>query len=320
MAELNLHLFGSPTLARDGELVQLDTRKAIALLAYLAVTRERHTRDHLAGLLWPDYEQTNARASLRRTLSVLHQALSATELEIDRETLALGAQSSLRVDVHEFQRHLAECRSHQHAPNQTCAECLEPLAAAVALYHGDFMAGFALRDSSTFDDWQYLQQESLRRDMVSALERLTQGYTREHEFEPAIQYARRWLELDRLHETAHRHLMLLYAWTGNRSAALHQYRICVRTLEEELGVAPLEATTQLYEAIKENRTPSPPDAPQPATQQQPRPEQEPGPRLAAAAPAETANSTLPEQPRVESTPMLYPLIERTFEWTTLEEV
>jgi DNA-binding SARP family transcriptional activator/tetratricopeptide (TPR) repeat protein len=295
MSDLNLHLFGSPSLARDGELIQLDTRKAIALLAYLAVTRQRHTRDRLAGLLWPDYEQTHARASLRRTLSVLHQALAETELEIDRETLALGSQSRLRVDVDEFQRYLAVCRSHQHAPNQTCDECLDPLAAAVTLYRGDFMAGFALRDSPAFDDWQYLQQESLRRDMVSALERLTQGFTLQHEFEHAVLYARRWLELDRLHETAHRHLMLLYAWTGNRNGALHQYRICVRTLEEELGVAPLEATTQLYEAIKENRTPSPP--------------------------IETGSRSSPlDQPHIASVQTQYPLVERSLEWATLEEV
>src|SRR5215469_6889143 len=134
MAELNLHLFGSPTRARDGELVQLDTRKAIAVLAYLAVTRERHTRDHLAGLLWPDYEQTNARASLRRTLSVLHQALAEAELEIDRESLGLRSDTTLQVDVHEFQRQLASCLSHGHAAGQLCADCLEPLTAAVALY------------------------------------------------------------------------------------------------------------------------------------------------------------------------------------------
>src|SRR5207248_2977441 len=74
----------------------------------------------------------------------------------------------------------------------------------------------------------------------------------------AIPYARRWLALDRLHEPAHRQLMQLYTWVGQRAAALHQYRECVQVLEQELGVAPLEATTQLYQAIKENQTPPPP--------------------------------------------------------------
>ena len=47
--------------------------------------------------------------------------------------------------------------------------------------------------------------------------------------------------------------MRLYAWAGQRNAALHQYRECVRILEQELGVAPLAETTELYEAIKGNR-------------------------------------------------------------------
>src|SRR5258708_10781799 len=59
--------------------------------------------------------------------------------------------------------------------------------------------------------------------------------------------------LDRLHEAAHRLLMQLYVWSGQRGAALHQYRECVEVLERELGVAPLEATTRLYQAIKERQ-------------------------------------------------------------------
>jgi len=55
----------------------------------------------------------------------------------------------------------------------------------------------------------------------------------------ALDFARRWVELDPLSEGAHRELMRLYAWTGQRPSALKQYRQCVRSLDRELGVAPL---------------------------------------------------------------------------------
>ena len=71
MDGLKITLFGSPQIEIDGSPAVVDTRKAIALLAYLAVTEARHTRDALANLLWPDYDQTHARGALRRTLSVL---------------------------------------------------------------------------------------------------------------------------------------------------------------------------------------------------------------------------------------------------------
>jgi non-specific serine/threonine protein kinase len=73
------------------------------------------------------------------------------------------------------------------------------------------------------------------------------------ELEAAIGHARRWLELDRMNEAAHRHLMQLYGWSGQRSAALRQYEECLKVLEEKLGEAPEDSTAQLYEAIKENR-------------------------------------------------------------------
>jgi len=56
MSRLALFLLGPPRIERDGVLINVDTRKAIALLAYLAVTHQRHSRDVLASLLWPEYD------------------------------------------------------------------------------------------------------------------------------------------------------------------------------------------------------------------------------------------------------------------------
>jgi len=75
MTQLQLFLFGSPRLERDGVIVTVDTRKAIALLSYLALTGQLHSRDTLATLFWPEYPQSQAKANLRRTLSTLAKAI-----------------------------------------------------------------------------------------------------------------------------------------------------------------------------------------------------------------------------------------------------
>jgi DNA-binding SARP family transcriptional activator len=250
-------LLGAPRIEHDGEPIEVDTRKAIALLAYLAVTRQRHARDALAGLFWPEYNQTRARAALRRTLSSLSGARAEGWLDVDRESVDL-IREEVWVDVDRFRELLAEGRTHGHPEGEVCPECLPLLSEAVALYRDDFLAGFALRDSAAFDDWQFFQAEELRRELAGALERLSQGHGALKEWEQAIQYARRWLTLDPLHEPAHRWLMQLYAWAGQRASALRQYRECVRVLEGELGVSPLEETTRIYEAIQENDLPPPP--------------------------------------------------------------
>ena len=102
MPQLEIRLFGAPTITIAGALLEVDTRKAIALLAYLAVTKQRYTRDALAALLWPDYNQTEAKGALRRTLSVLNKGLGGDWLDADREAIELLHRPYVWIDVETF--------------------------------------------------------------------------------------------------------------------------------------------------------------------------------------------------------------------------
>lgn len=95
MSRLSLYLLGPPCVELDGRPVRVDTRKAIALLAYLAITRERHRRDALVNLLWPESDHSHGRAALRRTLSALRKPLDGGWLNADRETIALNPDAEL---------------------------------------------------------------------------------------------------------------------------------------------------------------------------------------------------------------------------------
>ncbi|HLZ25265.1 MAG TPA: AAA family ATPase [Ktedonobacterales bacterium] len=312
MAELVLSLLGAPRIERDSSPLTVDTRKAVALLAYGVITRRPSSRDALATLLWPEYDQIHARATLRRTLSALGKALGSGYLDIGRDTIGIQSSADIRLDVEDFQRQLAECQTHGHPATDVCAACLEPLETAARLYRDDFMAGFALRDSPAFDDWQFFQRETLRRQLGSALERLTRGYIATGQYDAAIDCARRWLALDRLHEPAHRYLMRLYAWSGQRTAALRQYHECVHALEQELGVSPLEATTRLYEAIKDKRPPAPPARTTSAASHAPTPSTAPEGAIHTSPTRST--DTLVSMAASES----YPLAGRADEWAELE--
>ncbi len=259
MSQLALYFFGAPRLELDGEAVLLSHHKALALLAYLAVTRQRHTRQALAALLWPDYEPAAGRGEVRRMLWVLNKSLGQRWLEVDRDTVLLPSQPNLWLDIDRFRELLAMGQQHGHSSNRGCPACLDPLTEAVTLAQNDFLAGFTLPDSPDFDTWQTFETEGLRRELAGALERLVQLLIEQGEIsgEQAISYARRWLALDPLHEPAHRQLMQLYAWAGQPAAALHQYQTCCQLLERELGVLPAAETTALAETIKANRLPLP---------------------------------------------------------------
>jgi DNA-binding SARP family transcriptional activator/Tfp pilus assembly protein PilF len=253
VSRLSLTLFGAPRIELDQQPITVDTRKAIALLVYLALTRQPHSRDALAALLWPEYDQSHAYAALRRTLSALNKALGGYGLAIERETIGVDDQADVWIDAEQFQHRLAECRKHGHAENEMCARCIEPLTQAVDLYREDFLAGFSLRDSGDFDDWAFFQTEHFRRELVGAHDRLVRQLDAQHDYAAALAHTRRWIAIDPLHEPAHRVLMRLYALTDQRAAALRQYQECARVLKQELDVEPLAETTQLYETIKANK-------------------------------------------------------------------
>ncbi len=242
-------LLGPVDIRVGGARLAVDTRKALAMLAYLAVAARPMSREALAALLWPEADDVAARGALRRTLSVLHSGLGRRGLAIDRSMISV-TPGATTVDVAAFRELVAVAREHGHHPDDPCPTCIDALEAAVGLVRGEFMDGFALRDSEPFDDWQRSEAEALRRDRAAALERLSRAHLAAKSWDRAIAAARSWLDLDPLHEPAHRLLMMAYAKAGEAAAAVRQYRDCVRVLDLELGVAPLAETTALYDAIR----------------------------------------------------------------------
>jgi predicted ATPase/DNA-binding SARP family transcriptional activator len=259
LPQLALYLLGSPRLERDGTLVGIQRRKVVALLIYLAVTGKSHPRDSLAAFFWPEHDQVNARAALRRTLSDLQKILGDKLLLVEQGSIGLVHSADFWLDIHDFHTCLQAYRAHGHHPDDPCPDCLTALTEAVSLYKDDFLVGFTLSDSSEFDEWQILQAEILHRELIGALSRLVLGHTADGDIHLAMVAAHHWLALDPADEVAHRYLMQLYTWNHQRSEALRQYQECVRILEHELGVPPLDETTHLYEHIRAQKEFLPPE-------------------------------------------------------------
>lgn len=255
MPHLAIYTFGPPRVELDGEPVVIERSKALALLVYLALEPGEHSRQSLAVLFWPDYDQSRASAYLRRNLWALKEALGQDCIAAGRDLVRLNRESGVWVDVLEFRRLLDSCLEHGHgsARQAVCPDCLVPLQQAVELYRAGFLEGFGLRDSPGFDDWQFYQAEGLRQSLAAALERLARCQMDQRVFEPAIAAARRMVALNPIAEEGHRLLMRAYALGGQHNLALRQYQECARILEAELGVEPQPETRDLYEQIREGR-------------------------------------------------------------------
>ena len=163
---LDIRLLGAPLVTVDGEPIDVDTKKAIAILAYLVI-EGMADREALAGIFWGDSPPERARATLRRTLSALRSAVGSTAIQADRSRI--GLTIGHRSDVAAFDEAIAETTEHDHDPADVCDRCVSSLSVATKLYRGDFLSGFTLRDCPEFDQWQFHQADTLRHQLSGAL-------------------------------------------------------------------------------------------------------------------------------------------------------
>ena len=223
---------GPPVLSRKGK----------ALLAYLALQRGRpQSREKLAALLWQDSPEEQARTNLRQTLSSIRKVLNgykAADLVTDRNQISLTGQD-IDLDVTEFEQLVAEATP-------------DALTKAAALYKGDLLDGFSLKEDS-FETWARAERERLRHLACNALTKLTTHYDEVGDTERCVATAARLLTLDPLREAAHRILMHAYAAQGRHASALKQFEACRDILKRELGVEPEPETVALYHDIRTHR-------------------------------------------------------------------
>lgn len=238
--------------------IRLPTRKAEALLAFLALPAGRpHRRDALMGLLWGDRAERQARHSLSQTLFSLRKAVTAPEngpspIVVDGDTVMLSPGSAV-VDVERFEALAAAGEA-------------ERLAEAAALYRGELLQGFGLRELA-FEEWLATERSRVKEMAHHLFRRLLGHYETAGELDRAIQAAVRLIGIDPLQEAAHRALMGLYMRQGRHAAALRQYEVCAEILQRDLGVDPEAETRALRaEIVRRRSARSPTSAASPAAE------------------------------------------------------
>jgi DNA-binding SARP family transcriptional activator len=240
-ARIRVRLLGRLELTREGEAagaIKLSTRKAGALVAYLAMRSDQTaSREELATLLWGDCSESQARQSLRQALASLRKELQGSEFFIsDNETVRLQPDLWL-IDAREFE----ELTKSANAAD---------LDRAAALFGGEFLSGHNNIGEEAFDEWLRAQRQ---RAQLSA-SRLCETYAARpglvRDGERAIAVVERLLALDPLREDCQRVALTLYARYRGRTEALAQAEAFAGVLERELGVAPEKETRALIERIR----------------------------------------------------------------------
>jgi predicted ATPase/DNA-binding SARP family transcriptional activator len=254
---LQIRLLGSAEILRNDQPVAgFRSVKAQALLYYLSAAGRPVARATLVGLFWADQAEDQARINLNQTLSNLRKVMGDA-LDITRQTAAFAAGHTYFLDTEQ----LAYAARHAQSLD------VDALLAAAALYRGELLEGFQVRDAAEFEVWLQAERERLRQTAVTVLVEAARRCEQASDTPRAEQALRALLRIEPWRESAHRQLMLLLARSGARDAALAQYVACKQALAAALDVEPDDETNLLYQRIRSGqiaadgaRTASPPAA------------------------------------------------------------
>ncbi len=232
-----IELFGPPHLMNDGKRHLLSSKKMMGLLAYLAMRPGQPvSRSHVAGLLWADVPEEQARNNLRQSLSQLRK----TFRQLGVEPIEASARDiTLRADDLEIP---AAAISGE-------PEAVDLVAAATG---PGFLEGLSTRVAE-FDTWISTERQALEARMARALAELARQLQAEGRYSDAVEAMSACLRLDPMNEASHRSLMELLAANGRADTAVAQYEACREMLKRSLGVEPSQDTRDLAQSIRASR-------------------------------------------------------------------
>lgn len=237
---LEFRLLGQFDIRLDSKPVEIPSRPAQSLLAYLLLApRASHRREKLAGLLWPDSTDANARGYLRKALWQIRRSLPPTEdgnpelISADDISIAIDPDTNYWFDAEALQAVMPSSVS------------TDELIDAVSLYQGELLPGF-------YEDWVALERVRLRSEFEQKMNMLLFRLLQGEQWDRTIHWGERWIAQGEAPEPAYRALMIAHAGEGDMARLADTYERCVRALDEELGIQPSRQTDELYKELQQS--------------------------------------------------------------------
>ncbi len=234
---LSVSLVGRLGVRFNGRPIELRTRKAGAVLSYLALLEaKQESRERLVGLLWSRSDEEKARASLRQVVRELRSMLEEAGYDgFVAERLMIGLDvGRIEVDIESVIQLAESGRVH-------------PLLLDTPQLDGRLLEGMDDLDPS-FRVWVLAKRQTIHERLMRNLdEGLTSAHVpcrRQKRIAAAI------VNLDPTHEYACRYLMRAHAEEGDVAGALRIYKALWDLLDRDYAMEPSAATEELVANIK----------------------------------------------------------------------
>jgi predicted ATPase len=233
---LKIHLMGQFKLEANEETLDLPSRPAQSLLAYLVLNKGVvFRREKLASLFWLDATESNSRSYLRQALWRIRKSFEKAELvsdaylEISDISISFKPEGDYWLDTEEFLQKDEDV-------------ALDEFMERIKLYRGELLPGF-------YDDWILSERDRLQAVFQQRMTCLLEKLIRANRWDQAIQQCENWLRLGHSPEPAFRALMQAYAGIGDQAMVSNTYQRCIDLLDRELGLDPSRETRELYDRL-----------------------------------------------------------------------
>jgi DNA-binding SARP family transcriptional activator/TolB-like protein len=252
---LEIYLLGPLRILVDGQAIderQFTRRKPKQLIKLLALQPHHQLhRDQAMEFLWPDSDPESAANNLHKTIHLARHALEPSLKSVAEshfiltqgQQILLRAPGRLWIDVEDFEQRVKAAQTSSDI--KACEE-------ARVLYAGELLA------DDRYEDWAAPRREQLQNKYQELLAKLARLYETRGEHKEAIGRLQELLITDSANEETHRHLMRLYAVTGNKHQALRQYQLCCDALQKDLDAQPERQTNELRREIISGKLAAPP--------------------------------------------------------------
>jgi predicted ATPase/DNA-binding SARP family transcriptional activator len=232
---LEVRFLGQFEVRFDGKPLAIPTRNAQSLFAYLVLnTGKVQRRERLAGLLWPDSSEENARSNLRHELWRLRKSLKTDKQSYfitDDLTIVFNPSEDYFFDVHLLESTPLE------------GSTTEDLIEALSAYQGELLPGF-------YEEWVSVERDRLNAYFEAKITRLLEMLQNDGRWGDVLVWGMRWTALGQWPEPAYRALMTAYSASGDLSKAAATYERFSRGVQKDLGIKPSEQTQALYKNLK----------------------------------------------------------------------
>ena len=238
---LEVKLLGQFDVRREGASIAVPSRPAQSLLAYLILNAgTAYRREKLAGLLWPDSTEENARSYLRHELWRLRKVIEPTAPRKRAPKYLLIDEISIEFDAHSD--YWLDASVLKNVNGQPASA--DDLMGALAVYSGELLPGF-------YDDWVVLERERLQATFEQKMARLLDALLEERRWADVLEWGERWISLGQTPEPAYRALMIAHNALGDLSKVAAVWQRCAESMRAQLGVEPSEQTRALFEQLRQ---------------------------------------------------------------------